>query len=92
MVASLAAVLADIRPVDPALYAVAEAHLDNLTKPRGSLGRLEELARRLYAMGGGRAPAVDPARIYVCAGDHGVAAEGVSLYPQAVTRQMVLNF
>lgn len=89
---SLAAVRAAIRPVDPALFAVAKAHLDNLTKPRGSLGRLEELAWRLFAIRGGRTPAVDPARIYVCAGDHGVAAEGVSLFPQDVTRQMVRNF
>jgi len=92
MFASLAEVLASIRPVDPALYAVAQDHLDNLTKPKGSLGRLEELARRLFAMAEGRTPRVDPARIYVCAGDHGVAAEGVSLFPQEVTRQMVLNF
>jgi nicotinate-nucleotide--dimethylbenzimidazole phosphoribosyltransferase len=89
---SLAAVRAAIRPVDPALFSVAKAHLDNLTKPRGSLGRLEELAWRLFAIRGGKTPAVDPARIYVCAGDHGVAAEGVSLYPQEVTRQMLRNF
>jgi nicotinate-nucleotide--dimethylbenzimidazole phosphoribosyltransferase len=89
---SLAEVRAAIRPVDSALFSVATAHLDNLTKPRGSLGRLEELARRLFAIRGGKAPAVDPARVYVCAGDHGVAAEGVSLFPQEVTRQMVGNF
>lgn len=89
---TLPEVLAAIRPVDPALYDVAKAHLDNLTKPRGSLGRLEELAQRLFAISGGKAPAVDPARVYVCAGDHGVAAEGVSLFPQDVTRQMVGNF
>lgn len=89
---TLPKVLAAIAPVDQALFPVATAHLDSLTKPRGSLGRLEELAARLYAIGGGTAPAVDPARIYVCAGDHGVAAEGVSLFPQEVTRQMVANF
>ncbi|UJX41603.1 nicotinate-nucleotide--dimethylbenzimidazole phosphoribosyltransferase [Desulfovibrio sp. JY] len=89
---TLPEVLAAIRPVDPALFDVAKAHLDSLTKPRGSLGRLEELAQRLFAMTGGKAPTVDPARIYVCAGDHGVAAEGVSLFPQEVTRQMVANF
>jgi nicotinate-nucleotide--dimethylbenzimidazole phosphoribosyltransferase len=88
---TLPEVLAAIRPVDPALIPVAKAHLDNLTKPRGSLGRLEEVAERLFAIGGGKAPAVDPARIYVCAGDHGVAEEGVSLFPQEVTRQMVAN-
>uniref|UniRef100_I2Q723 Nicotinate-nucleotide--dimethylbenzimidazole phosphoribosyltransferase n=1 Tax=Desulfovibrio sp. U5L TaxID=596152 RepID=I2Q723_9BACT len=89
---TLSEVFSAIRPVDQTLFPVATAHLDNLTKPRGSLGRLEELAARLFAISGGAAPAVDPARIYVCAGDHGVAAEGVSLFPQAVTRQMVANF
>ena len=89
---TLSDVLAAIRPVDPALVPVAKAHLDNLTKPRGSLGRLEEMAERLFAIRGGQTPVADPARIYVCAGDHGVAEEGVSLFPQEVTRQMVANF
>lgn len=92
MPATLRELLDAITPVDAALFPVAKAHLDNLTKPRGSLGRLEEIAQRLYAIRGGQAPAVDPARIYVCAGDHGVAAAGVSLFPQEVTRQMVANF
>ncbi|WP_428562190.1 MAG: nicotinate-nucleotide--dimethylbenzimidazole phosphoribosyltransferase [Solidesulfovibrio sp. DCME] len=92
MFASLDEVCAAVGPVDAALFPVAQAHLDNLTKPRGSLGRLEELAARLFAIRGGKAPCVDPARVYVCAGDHGVAAEGVSLFPQEVTRQMVANF
>lgn len=92
MSAALRELLAAITPVDATLFPVAQAHLDNLTKPRGSLGRLEELAARLFAIRGGKAPVVDPARIYVCAGDHGVAAEGVSLFPQEVTRQMVANF
>ena len=71
----------------------AQAHLDNLTKPRGSLGRLEELARRLYAMRRGELPlSVSPALMLTVAGDHGVAAQGVSPFPQAVTRQMVMNF
>ena len=49
----------------------AQAHLDNLTKPRGSLGRLEELAARLYAMSGGRLPlSVSPALMLTVAGDH----------------------
>ena len=92
MSAALRELLAAITPVDATLFPVAQAHLDNLTKPRGSLGRLEELAARLFAIRGGKAPVVDPARIYVCAGDHGVAAAGVSLFPQEVTRQMVANF
>lgn len=82
-----------VKPVDKQLLVPAQAHLDNLTKPRGSLGRLEELAARLYCVGGGQRPLrVDPARIFTVAGDHGVAAEGVSTFPQEVTRQMVLNF
>ncbi|WP_029459731.1 nicotinate-nucleotide--dimethylbenzimidazole phosphoribosyltransferase [Solidesulfovibrio alcoholivorans] len=92
MPATLRELLAAITPVDATLFPVAQAHLDNLTKPRGSLGRLEELAARLFVIRGGKAPVVDPARIYVCAGDHGVAAAGVSLFPQEVTRQMVANF
>ncbi len=71
----------------------AQAHLDNLTKPKGSLGRLEDLARRLYAMREGQLPLrVSPALMLTVAGDHGVAAQGVSPFPQAVTRQMVQNF
>lgn len=82
-----------IRPLDESLWARAQAHLDNLTKPRGSLGRLEELARRLYAMAGGVTPlSVAPALMLTVAGDHGVAAQGVSPIPQAVTRQMTRNF
>jgi nicotinate-nucleotide--dimethylbenzimidazole phosphoribosyltransferase len=88
----LDAVINAITPVDPALAPIAQAHLDNLTKPQGSLGRLEELALQMFMAQGGCAPAADPARVYTVAGDHGVAAEGVSLYPQEVTRQMVLNF
>lgn len=81
-----------IVPVDPADAAAAQAHLDTLTKPRGSLGRLEELARRLYAMRGGETPLrVSPALMFTVAGDHGVAAQGVSPFPQVVTRQMVAN-
>ena len=92
MRAQLDAVLNAIAPVDLGLESAARAHLDNLTKPRGSLGRLEDLAARLVCIQGGGKPAADPARIYTVAGDHGVAAEGVSLFPQEVTRQMVLNF
>ncbi len=85
------AVIGEIRPVDRALAETGQAHIDNLTKPKGSLGRLEELALQLYLIQGG-APAADPMRIYTVAGDHGVNEEGVSLFPQEVTRQMVMNF
>ncbi len=84
--------LAAIRPLDPAAEDAARAHLDDLTKPRGSLGVLEDVAARLAMIAGDKAPAVDPARIFTIAGDHGVVAEGVSLFPQEVTRQMVANF
>ena len=81
-----------VTPLDHSLMDKAQAHLDTQTKPRGSLGALERVACRMVAIAGGSAPRVDPARIYTCAGDHGVAIQGVSLFPQAVTRQMVENF
>lgn len=82
-----------IAPVDDTLPARAMAHIDTLTKPRGSLGRLEELAARLFAIQQGVTPiAADPARIVTIAADHGVAAEGVSPSPAIVTRQQVRNF
>ena len=77
-------------PDDDALVA-ARRHLDTLTKPPGSLGRLEELAARLAVLRGG-APRVESPVVFVFAGDHGVVAEGVSAYPQSVTAQMVENF
>lgn len=80
-------------PVNIGLKKAAQAHLDNLTKPQGSLGRLEEIAARLFCIAGGSTPlTVDPAVMYTVAGDHGVIAEQVALFPQAVTRQMVGNF
>ena len=63
-----------------------------LTKPPASLGRLEEIANRLAAIQETLTPAVRHARIAVFAADHGVCAEGVNPYPQAVTAQMVMNF
>jgi len=70
---------------------MAQRHLDSLTKPAGSLGRLEEIAIRL-ALVSGRAPRVEQPVVFTFAADHGVAAEGVSAYPQVVTAQMVENF
>ena len=82
-----------ILPVDLNLLSAAKAHLDNLTKPQGSLGHLEQAAARLFCLQRGQRPlSIDPVRMYTVAGDHGVAAEGVSPFPQAVTRQMVQNF
>lgn len=89
---SLGDTLERIPAVDPAAGARAQELLDEKTKPRGSLGRLEEIACRVAAMRGEAVPAPPVKAIVVMAADHGVAAEGVSAYPQAVTRQMVLNF
>lgn len=65
---------------------------DTLTKPPGSLGRLEEIALQLAAMQGREKPSFMQASITVFAGDHGVVAEGVAAFPQAVTQQMLANF
>ncbi|MBA1149585.1 nicotinate-nucleotide--dimethylbenzimidazole phosphoribosyltransferase, partial [Ectothiorhodospiraceae bacterium WFHF3C12] len=71
---------------------LAAERQQHLTKPPGSLGRLEALAVRMAALQGDPGPAVDPAAIVVFAGDHGVVAEGVSAFPQAVTVAMIRNF
>jgi nicotinate-nucleotide--dimethylbenzimidazole phosphoribosyltransferase len=70
----------------------AQAKMDQKTKPLGALGELENLALQLCEIQQNLNPKVDPARAIIFAADHGVAAEGVSLFPQAVTAQMVLNF
>ena len=81
-----------IRRVDEALESAARAHLDDLTKPRGSLGRLEDIAARLFMISGGHAPlCVEPSLVIVASGDHGVAEEGISAFPQEVTGQMLRN-
>jgi nicotinate-nucleotide--dimethylbenzimidazole phosphoribosyltransferase len=80
-----------IRRPAPDAAARAQRHLDTLTKPPGSLGRLEELATRLVALTG-EPPRVTRPVVFTFAADHGVAAEGVSAYPQSVTAQMVENF
>ncbi len=89
---SLKETLDRITNVDPGLLDEAQAKLDNLTKPPGSLGRLEELARQAVAVTGRLDPVVSPKLVCTFAGDHGVAAEGVSAFPQEVTAQMVYNF
>jgi nicotinate-nucleotide--dimethylbenzimidazole phosphoribosyltransferase len=72
--------------------AAARARLDRLTKPPGSLGRLEMLATQLAGITGLETPAVERPGVVVFAGDHGVTAQGVSAYPSDVTAQMVANF
>lgn len=84
--------LQKISPVNSDFLEKAQARLDNLTKPRGSLGRLEEFAGRLVAITENAMPELGEKVVFTFAGDHGVAEEGVSAYPKEVTPQMVLNF
>jgi len=77
---------------DPKWLKQARSHLDNLTKPLGSLGRLEDIAAQFIAIRNGEIDQPLKKAAYVFAADHGVVAEGVSAYPKEVTRQMVLNF
>jgi len=81
-----------IKGPDQAIMKKAQAHLDNLTKPQGSLGRLEELAKLIVGVTGCEKPILNNKVIFTFAGDHGVVAEGVSAFPQEVTPQMVYNF
>jgi len=82
--------IADIS--DAPLTARLQHLLDNKTKPLGSLGRLEALALRIGQVLGTEAPALLQPQMLVCAGDHGLAAKGVSAFPSDVTWQMVENF
>ncbi len=81
-----------IRPLDRQAMDAARARHDQLTKPPGSLGRLEELAVTLAGITGQERPRFAHKAVIVLAADHGVAAAGVSAYPQEVTAQMVQNF
>ena len=85
-------VIQKIQPLDEAAMQSAQARQDTLTKPNGSLGRLEELSIQLAGMTANPLPAVDRKVVIVMAADHGVTCEGVSAYPAEVTPQMVLNF
>jgi nicotinate-nucleotide--dimethylbenzimidazole phosphoribosyltransferase len=84
--------ISTIGPLDESAMRAAGARQDRLTKPQGSLGRLEEISIRVAGITGQPLPILEKKAILVMAGDHGVVEEGVSAYPQEVTRQMVLNF
>ncbi len=81
-----------IGPLDAQAMVAARERQDSLTKPQGSLGRLEALSVALAGITGKSRPRFPRKAVFVCAADHGVAADGVSAYPQEVTAQMVLNF
>jgi nicotinate-nucleotide--dimethylbenzimidazole phosphoribosyltransferase len=92
MTTSLDTILREIKPLDSPAMAAAQSRQNSLTKPHGSLGRLEELSIQIAGIKGQVKPKLEHKTIITMAADHGVAAETVSLYPQEVTRQMVLNF
>ena len=81
-----------IEPIDQMWIAQAQRKLDQLTKPQGSLGRLEWLAQQICGITRSLSPSLRQKAVITIAADHGVVEEGVSAYPQAVTAQMVLNF
>lgn len=81
-----------IQPLDATLRVKAQGRVDRLTKPLGSLGRLEELAASYVAITGELKPNIPRGVVFTFAADHGVATEGVSAYPRDVTPQMVFNF
>jgi nicotinate-nucleotide--dimethylbenzimidazole phosphoribosyltransferase len=84
--------LRKILPLDRSVEAEAQRYLDRLTKPQGSLGKLEELARRVACIQGRIPPRLGRKLIFVFAADHGITEEGVSAYPSEVTAQMTYNF
>jgi len=81
-----------IKPIDTRILKETQRRLDNLTKPKGSLGRLEELAKKVVAITGRENPTLDRKVIFTMVGDHCVARQGVSYFPQEVTVQMIYNF
>ena len=88
----LRALISSIQAPDPVWRQRARERLDDLTKPLGSLGRLEELAAQMASIQQTTRPRIEGKSVYVFAADHGIVAEGVSAYPKEVTRQMVQNF
>ncbi|SFL13553.1 nicotinate-nucleotide-dimethylbenzimidazole phosphoribosyltransferase [Paenibacillus sp. 1_12] len=90
--ASLNTIIEAIQPVDVEAVQAAADHLDQLTKPPGSLGKLEELAKQLAGITGITVPKIGKKAVIVMAADHGVCEEGISAFPSEVTQQMVMNF
>ncbi len=84
--------IAQIKPLDETAAAAVRSRQDSLTKPPGSLGRLEALTIQIAGITGSHLPKLEHKVIITMAADHGVVADGVSAFPQDVTAQMVLNF
>jgi len=84
--------IAKIKKPDSSLMKQVQARLDSLTKPRGSLGKLEELAKQIVSITANLSPRIEKKAIIIMAADHGVVEEGISAYPREVTPQMVYNF
>jgi nicotinate-nucleotide--dimethylbenzimidazole phosphoribosyltransferase len=82
----------NIPALDKEVGRQVDSYIQTLTKPPGSLGKLEGLAVELAEMKSKPFPVVSPAGVLVFAADHGIAEEGVSAFPQEVTQQMVQNF
>ncbi|TDG00435.1 nicotinate-nucleotide--dimethylbenzimidazole phosphoribosyltransferase [Paenibacillus piri] len=89
---SLDTIARQIQALDQAAVEAAGRHLDQLTKPPGSLGKLEHIAKQLAGITGQTIPELGKKAVIVMAGDHGVCEEGISAFPAEVTPQMVLNF
>lgn len=85
-------VVKGIEPINALFIKMAKERLDNLTKPQGSLGRLEGIAMQVMGITQNEHPRIEKKVIFTMAADHGVTAQGVSAYPRAVTAQMVYNF
>ena len=92
MEAKIKQLIADIKPLNREAMTAAAERQNQLTKPTGALGVLETLSIRIAGIKGTVRPSLEHKVIFTLAGDHGVAADGVSLYPPEVTPQMVLNF
>ncbi len=88
----LHSIIQSINPVNPSEYEKAQQRLDSLTKPQGSLGELEETAKRLFGIYRNPDRKIQSKAVFIAAADHGIVEEGVSAYPQEVTGQMLANF
>ncbi len=89
---TLQEIIKKIQPLDETAMQGARLRQDDLTKPRGSLGQLEDLSVKIAGITGKGQPTITDKVVTTMAGDHGVVAEGVSAYPSEVTPQMVMNF